>query len=128
MFSFQLFEPISCTYTYILACASTRKTVIIDPVLETVERDAKVCIVIELSEIFLHRLLMKPMDAFSVFIEFKKQYRMILCCKTIFMKNVARFCGAHITWNVKALCYYGLSFEFNLLETQEMQLFFYQSS
>ncbi|VDN56947.1 unnamed protein product [Dracunculus medinensis] len=41
MFSFQLFEPISCTYTYILACASTRKTVIIDPVLETVERDAK---------------------------------------------------------------------------------------
>ena len=38
----QLFESVSCTYTYIIGCAATRKAVIIDPVLETVERDAKV--------------------------------------------------------------------------------------
>ncbi|KAF8370819.1 ethe-1 [Pristionchus pacificus] len=37
----QLFEATSSTYTYIIGCAATRKAVIIDPVLETVERDAK---------------------------------------------------------------------------------------
>ena len=35
----QLFEPESSTYTYILADSQTREAVIIDPVLETFERD-----------------------------------------------------------------------------------------
>lgn len=35
----QLFEPDSCTYTYLLACPETKKALLIDPVLETVERD-----------------------------------------------------------------------------------------
>ena len=35
----QLFEPRSCTYSYLLADADTREAVLIDPVLETVSRD-----------------------------------------------------------------------------------------
>jgi glyoxylase-like metal-dependent hydrolase (beta-lactamase superfamily II) len=35
----QLFEPNSSTYTYLIACPDTKKTLLIDPVLETVERD-----------------------------------------------------------------------------------------
>jgi glyoxylase-like metal-dependent hydrolase (beta-lactamase superfamily II) len=35
----QLFEPQSSTYTYLIACDRTREAVLIDPVLETVERD-----------------------------------------------------------------------------------------
>ncbi|CAJ0602772.1 unnamed protein product [Cylicocyclus nassatus] len=38
----QLVEYASSTYTYILGCASTRKAVIIDPVLETAHRDAQI--------------------------------------------------------------------------------------
>jgi glyoxylase-like metal-dependent hydrolase (beta-lactamase superfamily II)/rhodanese-related sulfurtransferase len=37
----QLFEPVSSTYTYILADKITKEAAIIDPVLETVERDLK---------------------------------------------------------------------------------------
>uniref|UniRef100_A0A0K0F5K2 Persulfide dioxygenase ETHE1, mitochondrial n=1 Tax=Strongyloides venezuelensis TaxID=75913 RepID=A0A0K0F5K2_STRVS len=37
----QFFEKESSTYTYIIGCKKTRNAVIIDPVLETVERDAK---------------------------------------------------------------------------------------
>ncbi|XP_053824637.1 persulfide dioxygenase ETHE1, mitochondrial isoform X2 [Vidua chalybeata] len=37
----QLFEASSCTYTYLLADASTGDAVIIDPVLETVPRDLR---------------------------------------------------------------------------------------
>lgn len=35
----QLFEPESSSYTYLLGCPDTRSAVLIDPVLETVERD-----------------------------------------------------------------------------------------
>jgi len=35
----QLFEPESSTYTYMLACEESGKTLLIDPVLETVDRD-----------------------------------------------------------------------------------------
>ena len=35
----QLFEPGSSTYTYLIACERTGEAVLIDPVLETVERD-----------------------------------------------------------------------------------------
>ncbi|MEA3063771.1 MAG: sulfur dioxygenase [Sphingomonadales bacterium] len=35
----QLFEPESSSYTYLLACPQTRQALLIDPVLETVERD-----------------------------------------------------------------------------------------
>ncbi|XP_037738816.1 persulfide dioxygenase ETHE1, mitochondrial [Chelonia mydas] len=37
----QLFEPVSCTYTYLLADLKTKEAVLIDPVLETAKRDAK---------------------------------------------------------------------------------------
>lgn len=37
----QLFELESSTYTYLLACEKTREAILIDPVLETVERDFK---------------------------------------------------------------------------------------
>ncbi|PAA46443.1 hypothetical protein BOX15_Mlig008923g1, partial [Macrostomum lignano] len=36
----QLFEPKSCTYTYLIGCQATRNAVYIDPVIETAERDA----------------------------------------------------------------------------------------
>jgi glyoxylase-like metal-dependent hydrolase (beta-lactamase superfamily II) len=35
----QLFEPVSSTYTYLIACDETSEAVLIDPVLETVDRD-----------------------------------------------------------------------------------------
>ena len=35
----QLIEADSSTYTYLIACSDTRKAILIDPVLETVERD-----------------------------------------------------------------------------------------
>ncbi len=38
----QLFEPESCSYTYLLGCEQSGETVLIDPVLETVERDLEV--------------------------------------------------------------------------------------
>lgn len=38
----QLSEPESCTYTYLLACSATRQAVLVDPVLETVDRDLAV--------------------------------------------------------------------------------------
>lgn len=43
MLKIQLFESKSSTYTYLLACQKTKKALLIDPVLETVERDYKVC-------------------------------------------------------------------------------------
>ena len=38
----QLFEKSSYSYTYLIACPDTGKTLLIDPVLETVDRDLKV--------------------------------------------------------------------------------------
>ena len=35
----QLFEPESSTYTYVLGCEATRRAVLIDPVIESVDRD-----------------------------------------------------------------------------------------
>jgi glyoxylase-like metal-dependent hydrolase (beta-lactamase superfamily II) len=35
----QLFEPESSTYTYLLACPESRQAVLVDPVLETIDRD-----------------------------------------------------------------------------------------
>ena len=35
----QLFEPESSTYTYLLACSETRQAVLIDPVVESMDRD-----------------------------------------------------------------------------------------
>ncbi|CAF1645463.1 unnamed protein product [Rotaria magnacalcarata] len=37
----QLFENQSSTYTYLLADSTTKEALIIDPVIDTVERDAK---------------------------------------------------------------------------------------
>jgi sulfur dioxygenase len=38
----QLLEPDTCSYTYLLSCSETGKTALIDPVLDTVERDLQV--------------------------------------------------------------------------------------
>ena len=38
----QLFEPQSSTYTYLLGCEKSGSAVLIDPVVETVERDLAV--------------------------------------------------------------------------------------
>jgi sulfur dioxygenase len=38
----QLFEPISSTYTYLVGCAETGRAVLIDPVINTIERDLQV--------------------------------------------------------------------------------------
>ena len=38
----QLFEPDSSTYSYLIACPDTRECAIIDPVLDTAERDLSV--------------------------------------------------------------------------------------
>lgn len=38
----QLFESVSSTYTYLIACEDTRQAVLIDPVIETVERDLQI--------------------------------------------------------------------------------------
>lgn len=38
----QLFEPNSSSYTYLLGCSNTGQAILIDPVLETVERDRQV--------------------------------------------------------------------------------------
>ena len=35
----QLFEPLSCTYTYLLGCEVSREAVLIDPVIVSIERD-----------------------------------------------------------------------------------------
>lgn len=37
----QMFEPKSCTYTYLLGDRESREAVLIDPVLETAPRDAQ---------------------------------------------------------------------------------------
>nr|KAF6409747.1 ETHE1 persulfide dioxygenase [Rousettus aegyptiacus] len=37
----QMFEPTSCTYTYLLGDRETREAVLIDPVLETAPRDVQ---------------------------------------------------------------------------------------
>lgn len=37
----QVADPVSSTYTYLLGCATTKKALIIDPVLEQAARDAK---------------------------------------------------------------------------------------
>jgi len=36
----QLFEPDSSTYSYLISCPDTVKTALIDPVLDTAQRDA----------------------------------------------------------------------------------------
>jgi sulfur dioxygenase len=38
----QLFEPISSTYTYLVGCGETGRAVLIDPVINTIERDLQV--------------------------------------------------------------------------------------
>ena len=38
----QLFEPVSSTYTYLLACGETREAVLVDPVLPAWQRDLQV--------------------------------------------------------------------------------------
>jgi len=45
----QLFEAESSTYTYLLACSETRQAVLLDPVLETLDRDLAVLQRLELA-------------------------------------------------------------------------------
>lgn len=37
----QLFDQVSCTYTYLIADTDTKEAILVDPVLEQVERDLK---------------------------------------------------------------------------------------
>ena len=48
----QLFDPASCTYTYVLVCEDTRKAIIIDPVDGQLERDLAVIRQRELSVVY----------------------------------------------------------------------------
>uniref|UniRef100_A0AC35F8G6 Metallo-beta-lactamase domain-containing protein n=1 Tax=Panagrolaimus sp. PS1159 TaxID=55785 RepID=A0AC35F8G6_9BILA len=48
----QLFEPVSCTYSYIFGCSSSKKAVIIDPVFEMIERDTKLILQMGLDLIY----------------------------------------------------------------------------
>ncbi|MFN3454815.1 MAG: rhodanese-like domain-containing protein [Pseudobdellovibrio sp.] len=50
---YQLFEHESSTYTYIIADAKTKEAAIIDPVLETVDRDVKLINELELNLIYV---------------------------------------------------------------------------
>jgi sulfur dioxygenase len=45
----QLFEPVSGTYSYLLGCPETRQCAIIDPVIDTAERDLEVVRRLELT-------------------------------------------------------------------------------
>jgi glyoxylase-like metal-dependent hydrolase (beta-lactamase superfamily II) len=38
----QLFEPVSCTYSYMIGCQETGEAALIDPVIDTAERDLEV--------------------------------------------------------------------------------------
>ncbi|MBF0255096.1 MAG: MBL fold metallo-hydrolase [Gammaproteobacteria bacterium] len=48
----QLFEPISSTYTYLLACEHSRQAVLVDPVLPTWQRDLEVLNQLDLKLVF----------------------------------------------------------------------------
>ena len=39
----QLFEPLSSTYTYLLACAQTGQAMLIDPVVNCIDRELRCC-------------------------------------------------------------------------------------
>ena len=38
----QLFEPVSSTYTYLLGCDATGQALLIDPVVNSIDRDLQV--------------------------------------------------------------------------------------
>ena len=38
----QLFEPVSSTYTYLLGCEETGQALLIDPVINSIDRDLQV--------------------------------------------------------------------------------------
>lgn len=48
----QLFDSVSCTYTYLLADAQSRSAILIDPVLEQVTRDVKLVNELDLNLLF----------------------------------------------------------------------------
>lgn len=57
-YTFQLFESVSCTYTYLLACPHSLEAVLIDPVLETVARDLRIVRELGLRLIYADPLLL----------------------------------------------------------------------
>jgi len=48
----QLFEPDSCTFTYLLGCEETGESLLIDPVIDTVERDLDVLKSLQLKPVY----------------------------------------------------------------------------
>ena len=62
----QLFEKESSTYTYLLACRKTKKAVLIDPVLETVDRDTRVIKQLGLDLVYGQRVISSTDDANSL--------------------------------------------------------------
>lgn len=54
----QLFEKTSSTYTYLLADTETREAVLIDPVLETVDRDIKLIKDLNLKLLYASKMIL----------------------------------------------------------------------
>jgi sulfur dioxygenase len=48
-----MFEPVSCTYTYLLADPKSRKAILIDPVLQEADRDANLVRELELDLVYV---------------------------------------------------------------------------
>ena len=59
MLSLQLFEPVSCTYTYLLADKESGEAILIDPVIETAQRDVKLVSELGLNLIYASKWLIK---------------------------------------------------------------------
>ena len=61
----QLFEPVSSTYTYLLGCETTGLAMLIDPVVNAIERDLEVVQLLGLTLAFtldthIHAALISP--------------------------------------------------------------------
>jgi len=84
----QLFEAESSTYTYLLACEKTREAILIDPVLETVERDAKIMRELELKLIYTIETHVHA-DHITGADKLKKLFH----CKTILSKHANISCA-----------------------------------
>jgi sulfur dioxygenase len=48
----QMFEPLSCTYTYLVACEKTGQALLIDPVIVTIDRDVALLKALDLQLVY----------------------------------------------------------------------------
>ena len=75
----QLFEKESSTYTYLLACRKTKKAVLIDPVLETVDRDTRVIKQLGLDLVYGQRVISSTDDANSLLTVYPSKQGPVSC-------------------------------------------------